>query len=78
MYKDYLNDIGTIVNIYILEKDIKVLMLIEPSKHTRLSNKTKRNFSEKFNNDQKPRNSLAIGGREFTIKNSWQYFDGNF
>lgn len=44
MYKDYLNDIGTIVNIYILEKDIKVLMLIEPSKHTRLSNKTKRNF----------------------------------
>jgi hypothetical protein len=44
MYKEYLNDIGTIVNIYMLEKDIKVLMLIKPSKYSRLTNKTKRNF----------------------------------
>lgn len=44
MYKDYWKDIGTTVNIYILEKDIKVLMLIKPSKYSRLTNKTKRNF----------------------------------
>jgi hypothetical protein len=44
MYKDYWKDTGTTVNIYMLEKDIKVLMLIEPSKYSRMTNKTKRNF----------------------------------
>jgi hypothetical protein len=41
MYKDYEKDIGTDVSIFVLTSDIKVLMLINPSKYSRLDRKKK-------------------------------------
>jgi hypothetical protein len=44
LYKDYEKDIGTHVSIYTLTKDIKVIMLIEPSKYNRMDRRKKRLF----------------------------------
>jgi hypothetical protein len=44
MYKDFEKNIGTSVSIYTLMRDIKVLMLIEPSKYSRLDRKKKGTF----------------------------------
>ena len=41
LYKEYLNEIGEIVNVYKTVKDIKVFSLINPSKHSRMSMKNK-------------------------------------
>lgn len=42
MYKDYEKETGTDVSIYILTNDIKVLMLIEPSKYSRMDRRKKK------------------------------------
>ena len=44
MYKDYEKDIGTDVSIFVLTSDIKVLMLINPSKYSRLDRKRNGTF----------------------------------
>jgi hypothetical protein len=44
MYKEYLNEIGDTVHIYTLKEDVKVLLLVEPSKHSRLDYKKKGMF----------------------------------
>jgi hypothetical protein len=44
MYKDYLNEIGKTVHIYVLNHDIKVLLLTNPSPYSRLDRKGKRTF----------------------------------
>lgn len=41
MYKEFLNEIGNTVHIYVLKQDVKVLMLVEPSKYSRLDYKKK-------------------------------------
>lgn len=41
LYKDYLKDIGKTVNVYELTKDIKVLSLVKPSKHSRMTMRNK-------------------------------------
>jgi hypothetical protein len=43
-YTEFTKDIGTSVSIYTLTNDIKVLMLIEPSKYSRLDRKKKGSF----------------------------------
>lgn len=41
MYKEYLNEIGDTVHVYLLKEDVKVLLLLEPSKYSRLDYKKK-------------------------------------
>ena len=41
MYKEYLKEIGDTVHIYILKNDVKVVSLVNPSKHSRLDYKKK-------------------------------------
>ena len=41
LYHDYRKEIGETVYIYILTRDIKVLWLLEPSKHSRMTRKKK-------------------------------------
>jgi hypothetical protein len=44
MYKPYLSEIGQTVHIYILKHNVKVLLLLEPSKFSRLDYKKKGTF----------------------------------
>ena len=44
MYKEYQEQIGKRVGIYILNKDIKVVLLVNPSKYTRMDRLKKRIF----------------------------------
>ena len=44
MYKEYLDELGDEVSIYVLEKDVKVLLLLNPSEYNRLDYKKKKLF----------------------------------
>ncbi len=44
MYKEYAKEMGDVVHVYVLNKDIKVLLLLNPSKYTRLDRIKKRIF----------------------------------
>ena len=41
MYKEFLDEIGDTVHIYLLKQDVKVLLLVEPSQYSRLDYKKK-------------------------------------
>lgn len=63
MYRDYRGDLGTTVYIYILTHDIKVLSLVNPSKYSRMTRKTKRTFIKECS--EVPRGCMPKSGNSY-------------
>jgi len=63
IYKDYRNEMGDTLYVYILTKDIKVLWLLEPSKYSRMAYKTKRNFLKQCSNV--PKGCMPSEGKSY-------------